>query len=401
MNASPFRPERIVWICVGALGGVVLLSSPFLVRFGSRPLPLIEAEAGISSDPAEEPISFSLGLDEKSPTIPFPNLQGEILFSYDPPRPDGVSQSPCLRVRLKKTAQIRRVSLPCRLNLQYAPGEKLSFLEEESPFWVELSAAYGNQIEAKVYISSPHEEKIEAGGFLATPQEDGMQTPQEFPEKSPFRLLGEAHWWGPDLFLGRFQQSPPLHRLELGGQANSCLIEVQEGEWLVWREGKWEKSAALIDSQDKPIAKIHSASGKTLILEGWEGDNHILFSFSPAPGVAFKMRGEDLFSSIRVRSKKQISCMMEKQCVILKTGDWVLKTNGRWKVLRRKEDREAYLNGKIVGELFVFDQIEAKQGQKMICGDLFNPGRTQLVPIQIAAQGTPKLAKSEPKGSAK
>lgn len=89
--------------------------------------------------------------------------------------------------------------------------------------------------------------------------------------------------------------------------------------------------------------------------------------------------------------------MLEKQCMVLKTGDWVFKTGGRWKILRKEQEREAYLNGKLFGELFVFEQIHAKQGQKMIQGRLFNSGRTQAVAIEMAAQSTRKAGEKGPR----
>jgi hypothetical protein len=82
--------------------------------------------------------------------------------------------------------------------------------------------------------------------------------------------------------------------------------------------------------------------------------------------------------------------MLEKHCMVLKAGDWVLKSANRWKILRKSQEREAYLNGKLAGELFVFDQIQSKQGQKMMHGRLFNSGRTQMIAIEMAAQSTRK-----------
>jgi hypothetical protein len=79
--------------------------------------------------------------------------------------------------------------------------------------------------------------------------------------------------------------------------------------------------------------------------------------------------------------------------MILKVGDWALKTGGRWKVLRKEEEKNAFLTGKLFGELFAFDQIGQKQGQKVIQGRLFNPGRTQVVAVELAAQSTQKRSR--------
>ena len=82
--------------------------------------------------------------------------------------------------------------------------------------------------------------------------------------------------------------------------------------------------------------------------------------------------------------------MMEKQCLILRASDWVLKTNGRWKVLRKKEEKEAYLGGKTLGELFLFEKIESKQGQKTVVGYLFNPEKSSMLPIELAPSKHPR-----------
>ena len=87
--------------------------------------------------------------------------------------------------------------------------------------------------------------------------------------------------------------------------------------------------------------------------------------------------------------------MLEKQCLILRSGDWVFKGESRWKILRKKEEREAYLRGTWIGELFVFDRIEAKNGQKVVQGSLFNPGRSQVVPIEISVNAQRKGSQSK------
>lgn len=394
-NFLIYYPERILWVAAAALGGLVLLASPFLMMLWAGSSVLLEPRNITTADRKNAPLSISLNLESKLSAMPLPNLQGEMTFSYDPPRPDGALVHSQLLVRLKKTFQSKRVSLPARLHLMYYQGDSLCFSEEETPFWVELKTSGGNQIEGKVYINTLHEGKIEAGSFSATAQDSPVQTAQEFPEGSPFRILAEARWWGHDLFQERYGEGPPSERIEIGAVATADLLEAKEGEWLSWNEGHWTRISSISEGKKRPIAQIHSIQGKNLFLEGWDLENHYRISLSPASGPSFKARPEELFSSIRVRSEKQISCMLEKQCVILKTGDWVYKANGRWKVLRKKEDRDAYLAGKLIGELFVFEGMEQKQGQKMIQGNLFNPGRSQIVPIELSAQTMRKTGKDQ------
>ncbi len=364
-----------------ALGISLLLALPFLVMLYQVDSPFFSRQEKREKERSFVPFAFSLGLSQIDPVLPIPDIQGEMTFSFDPPRPEGTIAHNRLLVRLKKSAESKRVILPCRLDLEFQK-DRLVFAKESSPFWIELTQSAAGQIEVKGSITSLGGERMDAGTFLVAAQESPLQTASEFSEGSPFRLLAETRWWGRDLF--RDQGSG--ERLELG---SSELLELKEGDWLVWKGQKWEKGAA--PEKEAPIAHIQSCSTKALVLEGWDSQGHIRVALNPAVGSPFKVKGEELFSAIRIRSEKQISCMLEKQCLVLKTGDWVLKTGGRWKILRKGQEREAVLNGKMAGELFVFDQISQKQGQKMIQGRLFNLGRTQMVAIEMAAHSARKV----------
>lgn len=388
-NRLLFHPQRILWIGLAVLGGFLAIELPFFYLLAGGGSSFEAVKSFPNGEKKLAPLLFSLGGSGSGAALPVPSVEGEISFSFDPPRPDGAARQQQLMVRLKKGAQSKRVSLPCRLDLQYGEGEALLFSPSESSFWVELSPATGGQIEGKVFIHSLPEGKAEGTPFFAAPQESPIQSAQEFPEGSPFRLLGEARWWGKDLFREKFGDGVLSERLEIGTVATAELAEIREGEWLVWQEGRWQKSPYPADGK-KPIARIESVQGKCLVLEGWDADAHVRLALAPSAGPSFKVKGEELFSSIRVRSDKQISCMLEKQCLILKTGDWILKNDGKWKILRKKEERESYLNGKLFGDLFVFEGIELKQGQKVIRGQFFNPGRSQTVQVELAAHSMRK-----------
>lgn len=367
-----FYPQRIAWLGAALLLLGLLLASPLLLLLCEGGAPLLFLNGKKEMHPTAVSCSFSLGLNEKDPSLPIPDLKNEVTFSFDAPRPGGTVTGQRLLVRLKRSSESKRVVLPCRLELEFQ-RDKLTFAKDQSPFWMELSLTADGQIEAKGCIASKEGGKIETGRFTVTGQDCPIQSAQEFSEGSPFRVLAEAKWWGKDLFRESGE------RLEVVD-----LIELKDGDWLVWRAGKWEKEAD--PDAHLPIAHVQSGGGKALVLEGWDSEGHIRISLNPAVGAPFKVKGEELFSAIRIRSEKQISCMLEKQCMVLKAGDWVLKSSGRWKVLRKEKEKEAFLNGKMGGELFVFDQISQRQGQKVMQGRLFNSGRTQLVNIEMAAQ---------------
>ena len=153
-------------------------------------------------------------------------------------------------------------------------------------------------------------------------------------------------------------------------------------QWLIWENDQWVQGE-LPDSQHAAIARVVSADQKALVFEGWNLENYVRIALPLAQNAPLKVRGDEMFHSIRIRSERQISCMLEKQCLILRCGDWILKTDGRWKILKKSEEREAYQKGKLAGELFVFEKIDSKQGQKWIQGTLFNADKTQMAVIDM------------------
>ena len=186
-----------------------------------------------------------------------------------------------------------------------------------------------------------------------------------------------------------------------GSISNPELLELQDGDWIAWVDNRWQKIPSLEEGRNRPIARIAQRDGKSILIEGWEGDHHLRLSFNQTQMLPFKVKAEDLFASLRIRSEKQISCTLEKQCLILKTGDWVIKKENRWKILKKKEDRDALLCGKLVGELFVFEKIDMRGGQKFVQGLLFNVGRTQAAPIEMAVTGQKKNREKNPFSSDK
>ena len=388
----PFYPKRILWMGMAILGFGLLISGAFLGFCLNSPALLVspKSERVKTGGNVEVFPTFSFNLKETPITFPVPRVESEMTFSFDPPRPDRSAKNGDLFIRFKQSAQSKRIALPCRIDLQFN-GSALSFSNQHSPFWVELSSYLEEKVQGVVFVETANE-KMETESFIMSPQASPIQGALEFTEGSPFRILGEARWIGHDVFAEKYGRKQTL-RVAIGGQTNSHIIDLRENEWMVWRDG-WMKGS--LEENTNIAARLESVDSKGLILEGWNGETHIRLSLPLSPIPSFKIRGEEIFSSIRVRSEKQISCTMEKQCLILRVGDWVMKSNGRWKILRKKEEKEAYQSGKIGGELFVFEKIESKQGQKVISGCFFNTEKSQAVPIDLFAHSR-SHSRREPK----
>lgn len=402
-NFLPFYPHKIAYLGMVVLGAAFFLSVGFLSFLSSEPLDCQTEGELKEREESSSALIFSLGLESKPTSILPPKISQELSFGFESCRPDESSLPVSVFVKIKKTGQSKRVILPGRFDLEFFEGEKLRFSEQaalhrpskagspsicgkesDSPsFWVELDSPDLKKIEGKVFIETPLFEIVEGESFIALPQEISLQSPQEFAEGSPFRFLSEGKWWGADRFREKYENGALFQRVEVGPFFKGQPIDLQEGDWLIWLDNQWVKGTLLQGAQ-RPIARVKSVQGKSLIFEGWEGNRYVYFALNSNSVPPLKMKGEDLFTSIRVRSAKQISCMLEKQWLVLKSGDWVFKSDGRWKILKKKEERELYCSGNISGDLFVFEKIESKLGQKWIQGQFFTADKSQVFFIDLA-----------------
>ncbi len=342
----------------------------------------------------KEITSFALPIPSFEETIgvSLPNIRGDLGFCFEKSRPDVKEVFSSLCVVLKKTGKTKRVELPCRLYLEY--GKTLQFASELSSFWVDLDWALSgaDQIGVHVFLIDPSQVVIEVDFFLISPDEPAIRSPHELKEDSPLRLLAETPLIGPDLWREKYSSEGNfIHHCAQRMLRGSLWIALQENTLLCWKEGVWMPIDSIEEANSLPLARVVSVGPKNVLFEGWDLEEYVRFSVFSSPPAPFKTRSDELLSAVRVRSEKQLSCMLEKQCLILRLGDWVLKEDSRWRVLRKEMEKARYLKGELVGELFVLDRIETAGGQKIVQGNLFNLGRSQVVPIEVAVPSQGKM----------
>lgn len=381
---------RLGGALLALFGSGACLFAGFLYSFYFDPIPSFGKGRSAAQD--VKPLSIPFDLHETSIGLPVPNIEGEFSVSFDRLRPDVMlSMDPIVTVKLKKSGQIRRVLLPSRIDLMHEKG--VCFSEIKSPFWIELQAGPNRQIQIQVCIENEMGSPRELKRFFVTAEESPIRVPADFSEGSPYRILGEARLLGRDLFFEKYGDGDSLQRLEIGSVSASEVIPVKEGDYLSWKQGKWSKIELLSEGKGFPIAKIASFDDRSLLLEVWGLDEYLRLSVSSPLQSTLKTKGDEFLASVRVRSEKQISCMMDKQCFVLRVNDWVLKQDNRWKVLRKSEEKDAFIQGKLLGEIFVFDRIDIKSGQKTVHGRLFNVNRSQITSIDVAVQSSKKQGK--------
>lgn len=340
---------------------------------------------------AQEPLSIPFDLGEDSISLPVPNIEGDFSVFLDRPRPDSVDSSPVFSIRLKKSGQMRRISLPSRVDFLYQNG--LQFSENNSSFWVYLQDGGSHQIHVQVFVDGPQGACEEVRSFQKVAEEGSLLGSHDFAQGSPFKVLSEASLLGPDFYSSQYGGGKFCQRLKLSSFEKGEVLVLHPGDFLAWKEGKWSPIQSVQEGAGTPIAHVVSLDEKTLVFDAWGLDEYVRFSVCSSQHASFKTKAEDFLTSVRMRSEKQISCMIDKQCFVLRAGDLVLKEENRWKILRKAEEKEAYFQGKIEGDLFVFDRMDIKGGQKTLQGHLFNVDRSQMLPVNVVVHSLKKQSK--------
>jgi hypothetical protein len=368
-------PSRLLWAGSGSLFLLAILCGSFLLPVVDQPaFPLPPRKS--DRIPASEAIPSILAESGSQWQGELPAIEDEMAISLSPPRPGLESLQPLAHVRLKTAQQSRQVSLPARLYLSFNDQGVLGFQDEPGPFFADLSLDGKVNIVANVFAHL-------SGGMVRhaffSRQADlpPVQKAEEFQPESPLRILGEARWLGVDL-VSQHAAHVVKQRLEIG----SAAIDVAENEWIGWAEGKWSILNDLPKDPEQPIARIRSISLQAIEWDSWD-PSHVRLAITQQPVSPAHIKTEEWINSLRIRSDKQISCIIEKQSFILRLNDWLLKENGRWRIIRKAEDRQQIADGYRAGDLFILEKIDNKQ--KNIRGKLFLVNRTQMVNIDATA----------------
>jgi hypothetical protein len=367
-------PSRLMWAGGGVLCALMIVSASLLIPMIDQPafpLPPRIADLTVRSLP------LSILFEQNHETAwELSSIENELFISLSPPRPLQEEGCNIAHVRLKSAQQSRRVNLPVRLFLCFNDRGVLGFQDNPGPFWADLTQEQDDAIRVQLTVVKNSVDK-EQHIFTRRPDFPPLQKSEEFPAGSPLRVLGESRWLGADL-VAQMNASEVKQRLEIG----STALNLGMLDWLAWKGGQWVKIEAPSAEKDMPLARIRSVSGPTIEFDIWDSSYTRLGITQQTPPIAH-VKADEWIASLRIRSDRQLSCAIEKQLIVLRLGDWVLKENARWRVLRKAEEKKQVLDGTKNGDLFILEKIDAKQ--RCIKGKMFLANRTQMIPIEANA----------------
>lgn len=319
----------------------------------------------------------NLKLHKKVPKISTYDLKKDLKGMIEPQRPD--LQSEEKRCFLTLNDLDKRVFFGKKIYLSFK-GDKQIFSKEKTPFWIianliqpekieivsDLDTSVLNQKNVRVTKNKPF--LLELVPYLSKENNSA-----DFPPV--FQMLNNAKYYGADL----------LFEKEFKLEVESKILQVEKGTLLVHRNGNWEIILNLEEAKGKPIAKVVEVKKGNILIEAWDvsGDEYYPITLSSKRSRRLSFRAAEWIKEPRLRGKSQISCLLEGKRTLLRKGDWAIKEDKKWRVLKTEKQKNAYLLEKPSKELFVFDSIEEQADKKVVKGRFFNPMRCDAKEISL------------------
>ncbi len=326
------------------------------------------------------------------------SIRKELIVLAKNTRPDVASGKADLLIGLKNAGEEKVISSESVVYLEKkesleSDAPVYHFSDKETPLWFK-PISYD---QASIAIEVGGEVEEEQGKFFAKSLID-----QDFNDKlkdaQPFKTLKEMEWCGSDRFLetyGKEEYKSVLnkHKVLFKEERSSYACFVQQGDYLVWEDGKWKVRNLEEIAPDANLALIKSITPYEIEVLGWDEKGffpfHVKIAKKDVPRISLKM--EEIITSTRLRTASQVSCMFGKKRMVIKPGDWLLKTALGWHKLRRLSEIEDYLDHKLEGMLFVFDTLNKEGGKMVIQGQLFDEKRSQVANVSIPVNEEKKM----------
>ena len=325
----------------------------------------------------------------------FPDFSTKLKVFLHEPRPDSEIKDNTLEVSLFSDNKSRKISSHEKLYLTYDNGYKFS--DSPTSCWLDIDYTPPDiaKISACASFNDPNNNLSTTEKFFEITASEKELKDLEMKEDEGFLSLKNAIFLGPDLFLDlceKDKETPRLNRLIF---PSNQIFFVKKGDFLIFKEGKWQVPEN-IDTKDYSLSRITSINQGILEIDYWkkgEIGRIKIKLIKPSQGNALHIN-DDFISDLSIRTKKQVSCKIQGQRMVINEKDFLYKKGGIWKKgslseLENKED---------LSEFFLFEKLELTPAVKNFIGYVFNQDKTQMVKVEKKI--VKKLAEAQPdKGS--
>ncbi len=377
-------PQKILNKLLSFFIIIIVIMMCFLIFIFSKPLEK-ETINYIKKKPLEkeEIKSITGGSLYLSPTfseISVPSMKDQLEIYYIECRFDSLVKKDKFDVKFKNSNKIKKVCEEDKLYL-VAKQDSFEFSDEKTALLMQLKRLDLENVkvilEADLKGLNIDSDKGNIFESFILPMSD-LSLTANLEDKFEFKTLMCSKWWGIDHFLNiRNKEAAQKQRLEIDGD----ILYIDEKDVLIFKDGKWTVAGSNDNTLDYSVAKIKSINFQAIEIEAWDvvGSSKYSFSISPNPKAPFLVKTDQLISSVKRRTNIHFSCIMDKQRLVLKEKDMLIKKDNRWKLLKKDVVLDDIKNE----ELFYFEKIEERNSKKFLIGYLFNPMRTNFQKIEV------------------
>jgi hypothetical protein len=373
-----------------------------------------------------------LKLETKPYTITVPDLRDEILFYGRNLRPDVKEGKILFFIGLEGREELVTIEESSPLYLQYhsllqegqqdfstAPlwGDPQDDSSQEgkgsyyfSPnnrptaLWIELkNIKQENQVQVHLFLKDENGNEILGNEeFLSfrlhakTPKASTQWELDKYRVDPTLLVRQKGRFTGEDLFLkmhgGSEYASVENHsRIDFLGTEPTYSCFVQEGDFLIWENGRWNVVDNRMTTTNKPLLIVKKIDERMIYLELWNelGSQKIALSLvrlrdhHSFPNIAVDFH----FVQAKTWSQFIVECRGKK--MTLRPNDWLLLTEEGWQLIDTVEKIDDYVSQTIQGPLFVVGKLKKEGAGQVLTGHLFNTTRSEVIDVTLALKHSP------------
>ncbi len=245
--------------------------------------------------------------------------------------------------------------------------DSFSFSESNTPLWIVITKILPDEMEIEIGIESSEPENKISPDRIRLPI---RKIPPSTSIAHPALLqLANGKFHGSDRYWAVYHpEQEPLYRIVL---SQDTLLFRKENV-LVYQNGQWDVAENKMDTTLYPIACIESVDKEKMVINCWDEKGTFFVLSLPISSTSDKIFLEEVLTQAKLRTAKQVSCLIENKRVLLKPGDFLVHHNGKWRVASTTKSKSKLRENGVEGEIFVFDSLVQKGKKRFLKGYLFN-----------------------------
>lgn len=323
------------------------------------------------------------GMGGSLPLPPLPDISNQLqIFTYDP-RPDEDRKEKYYEIHFtstdKSNTNIQKANPHEQIFLCQDGGIKIS--DKPTNFYFSFVPLQQNIVSISVIGKYTNETGLhEIKKYFELQAKEDFLSSEPSCEELDFFSLTQGIFLGPDLSLDISSQSSSsnnvLNRLLFPTQKS---LFIKPGDILIFKDNRWQLAG---DTPTSPysLARVASLKNSCIELDFWKSgiDKKRKIKLSKSESEIPLHISDDFISELNIRTKRQVSCKIAGQRMLIKEKEVLYKKDGLWK--RGKLSDLEKINE--ASEFFVFDKLNVSPKDNVFIGYLFNKDKTQVKKIE-------------------